>query len=49
MQWAEKSVEGLKAMGFTAVKFKRFSGMGHESYPEVKNNFFAFFSSEISP
>ncbi len=35
MEWAEKSVHGMKAMGFVNVDFKRYRGMSHESSPEV--------------
>ncbi len=43
IEWAEKSVQAMKGMGFTSVNFKRFSGMGHESHPEVKLTFLIIF------
>jgi hypothetical protein len=43
IEWAEKSVQAMKGMGFTNVNFKRFGGMGHESHPEVKLTFLDYF------
>ena len=48
IEWAEKSVQAMKGMGFTSVNFKRFGGMGHESHPEVKLTFLIIFVSLLS-